>query len=240
VFESFSGTGPYWTNLATTIEVGQGATLDHVRLQEEAAEAFHLSDATVRIDAQARYDGFLLPLGARLCRFDVHARIKGDHAYCGLSGAYLLTDRQEATAATLIEHEAPSGETREVFKGVVADRGHGVFQGKIRVHPAGQKTDAYQLSKTVLLGDRAVMDAKPELEIYADDVKCSHGATVGDLDEAALFYLRSRGIDGETARRMLIQAFVVDTLDHVRDPALRAHLQGRIERKLANRKEMPR
>jgi Fe-S cluster assembly protein SufD len=178
-----------------------------------------------------------LTLGAGLSRHDFSASIEGERAFCGVSGAYLLGGRQEATTATLIEHKAPFGETKEVFKGVVADRGHGVFQGKIRVHQAGQKTDAYQLSKTVLLSERATMDTKPELEIYADDVKCSHGATVGDLDETALFYLRSRGIEPALARHMLIEAFVVDAIDLVADLGIRSYLTERIGRWLSARKD---
>ncbi|HWK43311.1 MAG TPA: Fe-S cluster assembly protein SufD [Stellaceae bacterium] len=237
LIESFAGTGAYWTNGATTIELGAEADLNHVRLQDDAAQAFHTASTAIGIGAKARYDAVSLTLGAALSRHDIHATIDGERAFCGVSGAYLLAGRQEATIATLIEHKAPWGETKEIFKGVVAERGHGVFQGKIKVHRAGQKTDAYQLSKTVLLGERAVMDAKPELEIYADDVKCSHGATVGDLDETALFYLRSRGIEPLAARRMLIEAFVIDAVDLVRDPMARSYLVDRIGRWLARQKD---
>ena len=224
VVESFAGEGGYWTNVSETVELGDLARLGHYKVQNEAAEAFHTAHLATTIGKGGHYDGFLLTLGGRLARQDVRATLAGPHAFCGYSGAYLLGGRQEATVNSLIRHAAPNGQTREVFKGCVADRGHGVFQGKILVDSPAQKTDAYQLNKTMLLSDRAVMDSKPELEIYADDVKCSHGATVGDLDETALFYLRSRGIETEAARRMLIEAFVVDAVELVEDEIVRAAL----------------
>jgi len=224
VIESFGGTGGYWSNVSETVEVGDLARLGHYKLQNEGAEAFHTAHLAANIGKGGHYDGFLLNLGGRLARQDVHAVLAGSHAFCGYSGAYLLGGRQEAAVNSLIQHSAPNGQTREVFKGCVADRAHGVFQGKILVDQVAQKTDAFQLNKTMLLSDRAVMDSKPELEIYADDVKCSHGATVGDLDETALFYLRSRGIAPEAARRMLIEAFVVDAIELVEDEITRAYL----------------
>jgi Fe-S cluster assembly protein SufD len=237
VVESFAGEGGYWSNVSETVELGDRARLGHYKLQNEAPEAFHTAHLAASLGQGSRYDGFLLTLGARLARQDVRASLDGDHAFCGYSGAYLLGGRQEATVNALIRHAAPHGETREVFKGCVTDRAHGVFQGKILVEQAAQKTDAYQLNKTMLLSDRAVMDSKPELEIYADDVKCSHGATVGDLDETALFYLRSRGIEPEAARRMLIEAFVVDAVDLIEDETVRASFNDAIGAWLQARKD---
>ena len=237
VVESFAGTGGYWSNVSETVEVGDLARLGLYKLQNDGAEAFHTAHLAATIGKGGHFDGFLLTLGARLARQDVHATLAGAHAFCGYSGAYLLGGRQEAAVNSLIQHSAPNGQTREVFKGCVADRAHGVFQGKILVDPAAQKTDAYQLNKTMLLGDRAVMDSKPELEIYADDVKCSHGATVGDLDETALFYLRSRGIPPEAARRMLIEAFVVDAVELIEDEIVRAYLVDAIKSWLKARKD---
>jgi Fe-S cluster assembly protein SufD len=237
VVESFDGHGAYWTNVAATVELGDGACLGHYKLQNESAEAFHTAHLATTIGKDARYDGFLLTLGAGLSRQDVRAVLAGPHAFCGYSGAYLLGGRQDSTVASVIQHSAPNGQTREVFKGCVADRAHGAFQGRILVDQIAQKTDAYQLNKTMLLSDRAVMDAKPELEIYADDVKCSHGATIGDLDESALFYLRSRGIPPDAARRMLIEAFVVDAVELVEEAAVRAYLIGAIGHWLKARKD---
>jgi Fe-S cluster assembly protein SufD len=232
VIESFAGTGGYWTNFSATVELGARARLGHYTLQDESSDAFHTAHLAATIGAGGHYDSFLLTLGARMARQDLQANLVGPDITCGYSGAYLLGGRQEAAVNALIRHAAPGGRTREVFKGCVGDRAHGVFQGKILVEQAAQKTDAHQLNKTMLLGDRAVMDSKPELEIYADDVKCSHGATVGDLDETALFYLRSRGIAPDAARRMLIEAFVLEAVDLVEDEVARNFLAQAIERRL--------
>src|SRR6201982_443457 len=152
---------------------------------------------------------------------------------CILKGAFLLSARQEANIVTTVDHIAPVGETREIFKGVAAGRAHGAFQGRITVRPGAQKTDAHQLSRNLLIGRRAAIDTKPELEIYADDVRCSHGAAVGDLDEAGLFYLRARGIPTEEARRMLIEAFIREAVEFVDSPLMRQHLLSRLARRLA-------
>ena len=235
VIETFTGSGRTWTNAAMNVEVADTARLGHYRLQDEDLSAFHTGTLDASIGADAVYDGFTLSLGASMARQDINAKLLGERAFCGVSGVYLLADRQESTVASVIEHIAPDGRTKEVFKGCLADRSHGVFQGQIKVAQTAQKTDAYQLNKTILLGDRAVMDAKPELEIFADDVKCSHGATVGDLDETAEFYLRSRGIAPEQARAMLIEAFVVDAVELVDHEQARDYLTDAISRWLALR-----
>ncbi len=218
VTEHYCGTGAGWTNAAVTIELAATSVLRRYVLQGEADAAFHTAHVAARIGRAARLEGLLLA---------------GEAAYCGYSGAYVLRGNQESALRSLIRHAAPQGRTHEVFKGCLADRSHGVFQGKILVDRVAQKTDGYQLSKTILLGERAVMDAKPELEIYADDVKCSHGATVGDLDDASIFYLRSRGITPAAARRMLIEAFVQDTVALVEDEAAREWLAAAVTDRLA-------
>ncbi len=232
VTETYAGAGAGWTNASVTADLAEGARLARHVLQTEATGAFHTAHLAVSIGRGAALDGFLLTLGARLGRQDAEIVLAGDHARCGFSGAYLLDGGQQAAMRSLIRHAAPHGRTHEVFKGCLADHAHGAFQGKILVEPAAQKTDGYQLNKTMLLGDRAVMDAKPELEIYADDVKCSHGATVGDLDETALFYLRSRGIEPVRARHMLIEAFVQDAVDLIDDPGIRAWFGREVTRRL--------
>jgi Fe-S cluster assembly protein SufD len=237
VVESFAGRGGYWVNTALDIRLDAGSTLRHVVLQDDAKSAIHLANRRVTLAEGARYESFILTLGGELSRQDIHIAIEGDGAYCGVDGAYLLRGAQEATIASLIDHAARCAQSREIFKGVVEDRAHGVFQGKIRVRPEGQKTDAHQLSKNLLLGERAAIDTKPELEILADDVKCSHGATVGDLDAKALFYLRTRGIDEVSARRMLIEAFAAEALDLVADETVRSYLRRHLDRWLADRKD---
>lgn len=209
------GTGGYFANSATEVLVGAGAALHHYKVQAEDADAFHVATSHVRLDRDAIYDGFTLSTGARLSRHEISVRLMGTGAECHLNGAYMLRGEQHCDITTAIEHEAPHTSSREVFKGVIDDTARAVFQGRIVVHPKAQKSDGHQLSKALLLSDRAEIDAKPELEIYADDVKCSHGATAGDLDHAALFYLRSRGIPEATARHLLIEAFLTDTIRRI-------------------------
>jgi Fe-S cluster assembly protein SufD len=185
------------------------------------------------LGARSRLDSFALLLGGRTVRQEVVVRMAGEAAHCGLHGGFLLAARQEANILTTVRHLAVGGETREVFKGVAAGRAHGAFQGRITVAPGAQKTDAHMLSRNLLLGRRAAIDTKPELEIFADDVKCSHGAAVGDLDEAALFYLRARGIPREEARRMLIEAFLIEAVELAEPASVRPHLVARLARRLS-------
>ena len=236
VIESYAGSGHYWTNAVALVDLASGAALRHVKLQDEASDAIHFGQVRTTLAADARYESFVLTLGGRLSRHDSFATFAGEGAACGLFGAYLLKGEQEATNATFVDHAVPKCATSEVFKGVVDERAHGVFLGKIAVRPQAQKTDAHQLNKNLLLSARANVDTKPELEILADDVKCSHGATVGDLDEQALFYLQARGIPADEARRMLIEAFAADAIDRIEDDtALRAHLLAHVQRWLGRK-----
>jgi Fe-S cluster assembly protein SufD len=233
LIESFLGEGAYWTNAVTVLGLDERAELRHVKLQDEGSEAIHVALARARLAQDAHYESFVLTLGGRLARHDTLALIAGERAQCRINGAYLLRREQEATNATFIDHAAPEGVTRELWKGVAEDRAHGVFLGRIAVRPEAQKTDAEQLNRNLLLSPRATIDTKPELEILADDVKCSHGATVGDLDEDALFYLRTRGITEAEARLMLIDAFAAEAIATVGEGALRQHLTGHVQRWLA-------
>lgn len=233
VFESFAGKARYWRNDLVELRLGPGADFTRVALVEEAAEAVHTGEMLVALGRSSRLASFVLLLGGRTVRHEATVRAEGEATHCGLNGAILLSGRQEANVVTTVDHAAPGGETREVFKGVAAGHGHGAFQGRITVRPGAQKVDAHQLSRNLVLSPRAAIDTKPELEIFADDVKCSHGAAVGDLDEAALFYLRARGIGREQARRMLIEAFITEALDLVEFTPLREHLLSRLVRRLA-------
>ncbi len=237
VIESFAGSGAYWTNAVTAIQLHDGAALRHVKIQDEDRSAIHLAQVRAHLDARARYHSFVLTLGAGLSRHETAVEFAQAGAECRLDGAYLLRGEQDATNATFVDHAAPNCATGEVFKGVVDDRAHGAFLGRIAVRPEAQKTEAHQLNKNLLLSPRAAVDTKPELEILADDVKCSHGATVGDLDEAALFYLEARGIPASEARQMLIAAFAADALGRIEDAALRNHLAAQVERWLGARKD---
>lgn len=213
VVETYVGTGPGWTNAVTTVDVGAGATLRHVKIQAEGTDSIHLAVSRTRLAETARYDGFALICGARLSRQDLQVTVAGEAASLTINGAYLLRGEQEATFAPVVDHLTTSGQTNELLKGVLDGHAHGVFQGTIVVREGADFTAAHQLNRNLMMSRTARIDTKPELKIHADDVKCSHGATVGDLDEAALFYLLARGIDPVTARHMLIEAFVADVFD---------------------------
>ncbi|UCH73201.1 MAG: Fe-S cluster assembly protein SufD [Rhodospirillales bacterium] len=220
--------GSYFSNGLTDVRIGRGAMLTHAKFQDESAAAFHVALVRASIGEDASYDSFVLHRGAELARHEVHAAIDGSGAECRLNGAYLGTGQQHIDNTTVIEHRAPGSRSSEVFKGVLADRAHGVFQGRIVVHRDAQQTDGNQLNKTLLLSRNAEMDTKPELEIYADDVKCSHGATVGELSEMELFYLRARGIDEATARDILVSAFLSEAVSELRDETLASIFAERI------------
>ena len=233
IFETFAGRRSYWRNDVVELRLAAGAELARVALVEEAADALHIGEMLAVLGPASRLASFALLLGGRTVRHEATVRSDGEATHCALHGAFVLSGRQQANIVTTVDHAAPGGETREIFKGVAAGRAHGAFQGRITVRPGAQKVDAHQLSRNLVLGPRAAIDTKPELEIYADDVKCSHGAAVGDLDEAALFYLSTRGIGREEARRMLIEAFVREAVELVDSPRLREHLLSRVARRLA-------
>ncbi len=220
--------GAYLANSGTEILLEEGAALHHAKVQAEGPEATHISITQGALARDAVYDAFTLSTGARLSRNEVAIRLEGPGAACRLNGAYMLRDQQHCDNTTTIEHLAPHTSCREMFKGVIDDRARAVFQGRIVVHPKAQKSDGHQLCKALLLSDRAEIDAKPELEIYADDVKCSHGAAVGDLDREALFYLRARGIPETAARNMLIEAFLAEPVQEIAADGLRPALMASI------------
>src|SRR5580704_15691738 len=232
ILEAYTGEGRYWRNDVLAVRLAAGAELSRVVLVEEAAQAVHLGQVDATLGADARFTGFALLLGGGTVRHEASVRVVGEGAECRLDGAFIVDGTAEANIVTTVDHQAPHGQTRELIKGVAAGRGHGAFQGKITVREHAQKVDAHQLSRNLILGGRAVIDTKPELEIYADDVKCAHGASVGELDEAALFYLRTRGIAEDEARHMLVEGFLREPVDGIADPALRAHLMRRLTRRL--------
>lgn len=225
LIEICAGEGNYLHNPVLSATVETGATLTHLRLQDEAKGAFHLSTVYADVAEGATYDSFALNLGARLSRMEVHARLGGPHAAAHLNAAQLLSGSQHGDFTTVVAHDAPHTQSRQTVKNVLTDKARGVFQGKIEVARAAQKTDGYQMNQTLLLSDGAEINCKPQLEIYADDVKCSHGATVGELDETQLFYLRSRGVPQAEARAILVRAFLAEALDPITHPAGRAVLE---------------
>lgn len=206
------GDGGYLANPVTEIVVGAGARLGHAILQAESPEAFHVSMTAVRLADKASYDGFVLATGARLARHEVRAELDGLHVEYAINGVYLGAGGQHHDITTFIDHARPHGTSHEMVKGVLTERARGVFQGKILVRPDAQKTDGFQMNRALLLSREAEIDSKPELEIYADDVKCSHGATVGELDDDQLFYLMARGVPRARARALLVEAYVQEAV----------------------------
>ena len=206
----------YFNNIVSEHTLGDGAQLNHYTFQEENASAVHIAGSALKLGAKSSYDGFLLQSGWLVGRVETRAVLNGIDAECRLDGIYLGTNSQLLDTTTYVEHAAPDCRSRQVYKGVLDKNSRGVFQGKIHVCPGAQKTDGHQLSRALLLSNRAELDAKPELEIYADNVKCSHGASAGELDSESLFYLMSRGISFEEARRILIEAFVSEALSEIR------------------------
>ena len=223
-----AGTGVYFSNPVITAEIAEDATLVHLREQREAPGAFHLSTVFADVAARGTYDSFSLALGGRLARVQVHARLAGENAMAHLNAAQLLGGTQHADFTTTVRHDAPSTASRQTVKNVLTGHAKGVFQGKIEVARIAQKTDGYQMNQTLLLSRDAEIDSKPQLEIYADDVKCSHGCTVGELDADQLFYLRSRGVPEADARNMLIRAFLSEALDPIAHDAMRDHMESAI------------
>ncbi len=229
VVEISAGQGTYLLNTVAEIHVAEGAHLTHIRLQDEAVTAFHVSTTYADVEAGGTYDSFTLNMGARLSRTEVHAQLTGAGAIAHLNAAQILTGSQHADFTTVVGHTAPGCTSRQTVKNVLAGRSRGVFQGKIEVARDAQKTDGYQMNQALLLSRDAEVDSKPELEIFADDVKCSHGATVGELDAEQMFYLRSRGIPEAEARSILVRAFLAEALDAVADVTIREQLEAAVE-----------
>ena len=234
VIEHHLGIGPraYLSNAVAEIYVGEGARLTHIKLQNEASAATHLALAHVDVAARATYDGFVLQMGASLGRHEAVLAL-GNQAHCTLNGAYLAADKQHLDNTVRVDHRAPLGTSRLTFKGVLTGASRGVYQGKIKVDKDAQKTDSQQMSRVLLLDPKAWADTKPELEIYADDVKCGHGATIGELSADALFYLTARGIDRDVARGLLIGAFVTEVVATIGQPDARDLVGAMVDRWLA-------
>ena len=220
--------GVTWSNPLVDVQVGERATLSHVKLQIEGEGAYHTALTKAALAEEGRYESHLLALGARLARHEIHVRFDGEGARCLLGGGYMARGSQHVDNTTVIDHATPHCESREVYKGVLDDTARGVFQGRIIVRQDAQKTDGHQLSRTLLLSRKAEIDTKPELEIYADDVKCSHGATAGEPEADQLFYLRSRGLDHRTALALIVEGFMGELLEEIGHEPVRAALAVRV------------
>lgn len=214
----------YFTNALTQIFTADGATVEHCKLQQEAPQGFHIGAIHAAQDRDSRFVSHSMAFGAVLARNDITTAFDAVGCTATLNGLYLVGGRQHVDHHTRIDHGRPNGTSREYYRGVLDGRSRGVFNGKVIVHPGAQHTDAQQLNHNLLLSEGSEIDTKPQLEIYADDVKCTHGATIGQLDDAQIFYLRSRGVEEATARALLTYAFAQDVIDRIRIAPVRARL----------------
>ncbi|MDB6019725.1 MAG: sufD [Pedosphaera sp.] len=218
IIESFVSTadGPYFTNAVEELVIGENAIVEHCKFQDESMEAFHIAAIHVHLSRNCNFIAHSIATGARLSRNNIRTNLAAEGVECILNGLYLTKDDQLADHHMIVEHAKPHCNSHEYYNGILDGHSKGVFHGRILVRPDAQKTDAKQTNKNLLLSENATADTKPQLEIYADDVKCTHGATIGQLNDDSIFYLRARGIGLETAKRMLIHAFAGEIIDRIR------------------------
>ena len=230
VIESYAGVADssYLTVPVTEVSLGEGARLEHVKVQNEAASAFHVGTIQATQERDSELHSFSYAAGAELSRTNIYTLLDGAGSSCTMNGMYMVSGLQHVDHQTRIEHAQPNTTSREVYKGILDGHSHGVFNGKVYVRPEAQKTDGKQSNNNLLLSDHARVDTKPQLEIFADDVKCTHGATVGRLDEVALFYMKSRGLDAEQARTLLIYAFAAEVLEEIPVKEVRDALEAAV------------
>jgi Fe-S cluster assembly protein SufD len=210
-------------NAATELVAGEGAVVSHYRIEQGNRGLFQISTLRIQQDKSANVSSHSLLLGGALVRNNVHPVLAGEGGVCLINGLFLGREREHVDNYMLVEHASAHCESRQFYHGILDDQAHGVFHGRIIVHKDAQKTDAKQTNRNLLLSDNAQIDTKPQLEIFADDVKCTHGATIGQIEENALFYLRARGIDELSARRLLLEAFASECLDRMKEGPARAH-----------------
>lgn len=227
------GDGAYFTDIVSEIFVDEHASLQHYKVQRDGVQAFHFAGTHIRQHRNGHYVAHTVDLGGRLVRNTVSASLAGEGAECTLNGLYVASGRQHVDHHTRIDHLVPHAISREQYKGVLDGRARGIFSGRVVVHPHAQQSDAQQAHDSLLLSDDAEADSRPQLEIYADDVKCSHGSTVGQLDDDALFYLRARGIGLEHGRELLVRAFAAGVVAQMQFEPLRARLDQLVGEKLA-------
>jgi Fe-S cluster assembly protein SufD len=224
--------GRYLTNSLTEVFAQRDARVEHYKLQEESARGYHIGGWLIEQQAGSQVFTHNVALGGAIARTDIRARLEGAGAHCGLTGVYVLNGRQHVDNHTRVEHKVADTSSNEFYKGVLDDRSRAVFHGRVVVHPDAQHTDARQQNRNLLLSDDAEVDTKPQLEIYADDVACSHGATVGQLDEDALYYLKTRGVDEQTARSLLTFAFANEVIDKFELAPLRNYVEHELTNKM--------
>jgi len=226
VLESYACTtdAAYFTNVVTEVVAGDNAVLEHVKVQDEGLSAYHIAALHAKLGRTSNFASHSFALGARLSRNNIRTNLAGEGLEAILNGLYLTKGDQLADHHMIVEHAQPNCASHEYFNGILDGKSKGVFHGRIYVHPVAQKTDAKQTNKNLLLSEDATADTKPQLEIYADDVKCTHGATVGQLNDESIFYLRARGLGPDTARRMLIHAFAGEIIERIKHEGAREEL----------------
>ncbi len=215
----------YFTNAVTEIVADENSVVDHIKLQEESINAFHIARMEVNQERNSNFSSHSISIGAGLTRNDFNSRFNDEGSECTLNGLFMIEGNQLFDAHTLIDHAMPHCNSHEHYKGILNDKSRGVFNGKVIVRPDAQKTNAFQENNNILLSNNALVNTKPQLEIFADDVKCSHGATIGQLDEEARFYLKSRGIGEEASRAILLHAFASDVVTSIKTESLRNYLE---------------
>ncbi|MCS1411266.1 MAG: FeS cluster assembly protein SufD [Verrucomicrobia subdivision 3 bacterium] len=228
IAEEYFGLGESatFTNVVTEFVVGANARVEHVKVQDERRHSFHVAGIYAQLGRDCRFRSHSFALGAKLSRNNIRTKLDGEGLECVLNGLYLTKGEQLADHHMVVEHAKPHCESHEYFNGILDEQSRGVFHGRILVQPHAQKTDAKQTNKNLLLSDGATANTKPQLEIYADDVKCTHGATIGQMDEEAIFYLRARGVPLVVARRMLMHAFAGEIVERIEHDAIRERLDG--------------
>lgn len=234
--ERYVGQGlkPYFTNAVTEINLCQDAQLDHYKLQQEDPKAFHIGSIEIDQAQGSKFSSHSISLGGAIARNTIHSRMDAEFTESTLNGLYMVTGDQQVDHHTRIDHLKPNGTSASIYKGILDGNSKGIFNGKVIVHPNAQKTDAKQMNKNLLLSETAEADPKPELQIHADDVKCTHGATVGQLDEDALFYLRSRGIGENESKNFLTYAFASDLVDKMQSLPVREAVGQMLVSKMMN------
>ncbi|RXH42298.1 Fe-S cluster assembly protein SufD [Bradyrhizobium zhanjiangense] len=237
IVESFvaAGAKAYQVNDAVLVTVGDGADVAHIRLMDDAPDAVNVTSQFVTVGANVKLNFFNMTTGAAVSRLQGFITLAGEGSELSANGVNLLQKTEHGDTTLLVDHAVPNCVSRETFRAVIDDRGHSVFQGRIIVRPDAQKTDGKMMTRALLLSDEAEADNKPELEIFADDVSCGHGATAGALDESLLFYLKARGLPEKQAQALLIQAFVGEAIEQIADDGLRDHVIGIAERWLERR-----
>ena len=240
VVESYlsAGEAAHFCSAATEIVLGDSATLDHYRVQSVGGNAYHIGAVETNVGPGGLYRAHHVAIGGKLSRVDANVTLGTGGAACEMNGLYVVTERQHSDFHTRIEHHYPDGRSDELFKGILADHGRSVFNGLVKVHPDAQRTDSTQANHNLLLSENAEIDTKPELQIFADDVKCAHGATVGQLDDDMVFYLRSRGLDESQARATLTYAFAEEVIQRMGLPAVRHRVKDSLNRALPEAAEL--